>query len=343
MSPSDDGDAVVVQGLPADEAPMDAADHVFAAAPRVLVTGGAGYLGRLLTARLVADGIHCLGTDLRVPADAPCVIEPFDVRDADLALLLRHHRITHVVHLAAVLEGGRDRARDFDIDVNGTRNVVVSCLAAGVRHLTVASSGAAYGYLPDNPRWIDEEDPLRAGEAFGYAYHKRLVEELLAEFRGSHPELGQLVFRIGTIVGADTDNLITALFRRRWLLAIRGSDSPFVFAWDHDVVGAIVLGVTGSRTGVYNVAGNGRLTIRQIAQRLGRPVLPIPASALAGVLRLARWLRLGRYGPEQVDFLRYRPVLSNRRLQEEFGYRPAKTSAEAFDTWVEGARARGMR
>ena len=73
------------------------------------------------------------------------------------------------------------------------------------------------------------------------------------------------------------------------------------------------------------------------------PVVSMPAGVLAGVLRLARWLRLGRYGPEQVDFLRYRPVLSNRRLQEEFGYRPAKTSAEAFDTWVEGARARGMR
>ena len=311
--------------------------------PRVLVTGAAGYVGRLLVARLVAEGIPCLGTDLQVPADAPGPIERFDVRDPDLALLLRHHRITHVVHLAAVLEGGRDRAREYDIDVNGTRNVAVCCVAAGVEHLTVASSGAAYGYHPDNPRWIDEADPLRAGEAFGYAYHKRLVEELLAELRASHPELGQLVLRIGTVVGVETDNLITSLFRRRWLLAVRGSDSPFVFAWDQDVVGAILHGVTGSRTGIYNVAGNGRLTIRQIAQRLAKPVLPIPASALAAALRLARWLRLGRYGPEQVDFLRYRPVLSNRRLQEEFGYRPVKTSAEAFDTWVDGARAREAR
>lgn len=306
---------------------------------RVLVTGAAGYLGRLLTARLVAEGVSCLGTDLQVPAEAACRIERFDVRDPDLALLLRHHRITHVVHLAAVLEGGRDRRRDFDIDVNGTRNVVVSCVAAGVGHLTVASSGAAYGYHPDLPQWIDEGDPLRADAAFGYAYHKRLVEELLAEHRETHPALGQLVLRIGTVVGAGTDNLITALFRRRILLAIRGSDTPFVFAWDQDVVGAILHGIAGSHTGIFNVAGSGRMTIRQIARRLGKPVLPLPPGLLAAVLRLARLLRLGRYGPEQVDFIRYRPVLSNRRLQEEFGYRPVKTSAEAFEIWVTGAEA----
>jgi UDP-glucose 4-epimerase len=56
---------------------------------------------------------------------------------------------------------------------------------------------------------------------------------------------------------------------------------------------------------------------------------------------MARRFRLGRYGPEQVDFLRFRPVLSNRRLKEEFGYRPAKTTAEAFEYFVEHARTRG--
>jgi hypothetical protein len=36
------------------------------------------------------------------------------------------------------------------------------------------------------------------------------------------------------------------------------------------------------------------------------------------------------YGPEQVVFLKYRPVLSNRKLKEEFGYTPLKTSEEVF-------------
>lgn len=309
---------------------------------RVLITGGAGYVGRLLGARLVAQGIPVVGTDLVARHDLGFPVKTLDVRDRALEALLREHRITHVVHLAAVLEGGRDRQRDRDIDVNGTRNVVECALAAGVRHLTVSSSGAAYGYHADNPEWIDERDPLRATDRFAYAHHKRLVEELLAGYRASHPRLGQLVLRIGTVLGATTDNQITALFGRTRILAVQGSDSPFAVIWDEDVVGAILHGVQGDRTGIFNVAGDGKLTIREIAAILGKPMLVLPAAALRGALGLARLVGVGRYGPEQVDFLRYRPVLSNRRLKEEFGYVPAKTTAEAFRFYVEHARARGL-
>ena len=308
---------------------------------RILITGAAGYVGRQLGARL-AGSSEVLGTDLRSRTDLPFELIALDIRDPSLAALLRTRHITHVIHLAAVLESGGDRARDYDIDVNGTRHVIESCLAGRVKHLTVASSGAAYGYHADNPAWIDESDPLRAGERFAYAHHKRLVEEMLAVYRETHPALQQLVLRIGTVLGATTDNQITALFARRRLLAVRGSVSPFVFVWDSDLVAAIAHGVEGDRTGVYNVAGDGALTIGEIAAILGKRTLVLPASLLAGALAVGRAIGVGRYGPEQVDFLRYRPVLSNRRLKETFGFSPTKTSEETFRFFVEHARARKL-
>jgi UDP-glucose 4-epimerase len=44
-------------------------------------------------------------------------------------------------------------------------------------------------------------------------------------------------------------------------------------------------------------------------------------------------LGLSQYGPEQVNFLRYRPVLDNRRLKEVFGYVPRLSSAEVFELY----------
>ncbi len=307
---------------------------------RVLITGAAGYVGGLLGGRLARD-LHVVGTDIRPRADLPFAIRRMDVRDPALAGLLRDEAITHVVHLASVLDAGADRAREFDIDVNGTRNVLDCCLAAGVGHVTVTSSGAAYGYHADNPDWIDETAPLRGNPEMPYSDHKRQVEEMLAGYRAAHPELRQLVFRPGTILGATTQNLITNLFRQKRILAIRGSASPFVFIWDEDVVAAIEHGLRGDRSGIYNMAGDGALTVAEIAAILGKPVLALPAGLVRAALWAGRRLGIGRYGPEQVDFLRYRPVLSNRRLKHEFGYSPQKTSEETFRFYVGHARERG--
>lgn len=306
---------------------------------RILITGAGGYVGRIVGERLAAEHF-VVGTDLRARSDLGFEIVELDVRDPRMREMMADLRITHVIHLAAVLEGGRERKKDYDIDVGGTQNVVECAVDAGVRHLTVSSSGAAYGYHADNPEWITEEHPLRASELFAYAYHKRVVEQLLARYRQLAPQLGQLVLRICTVLGATTKNQITALFQKRRILGVRGSDSRFVFIWDEDVAGAILHGVRGDRTGVYNLAGDGAMSIHEIAAALGKPTRMLPAFILRQALEIGQFFHLSRYGPEQLDFLRYRPVLDNRRLKEVFGYTPQKSSAEAFQTFAEAQRGR---
>jgi UDP-glucose 4-epimerase len=301
---------------------------------RVLITGAAGYVGALLGSK-VARSLTVIGTDLHPRTDLGFECLGVDVRDPGLGRLMRERRITHVVHLASVLEGTGDRTREHDIDVNGTKNVVEGAIAARVRHLSVASSGAAYGYHADNPEWLAEADPLRAGEAFAYAYHKRLVEEMLARYRVSHPALGQLVFRICTVLGAGTRNQITALFLKPRILGVRGSPSRFVFIWDEDVAAAFAHGLAGDRTGVFNVAGDGAMTLADIARELGKPMLVLPPSLLKAALHVGRAIGVSRYAPEQLDFLRWGPVLSNAWLKSSFGFTPSKSSEQAFFTFAE--------
>jgi len=266
-----------------------------------------------------------------------------DVRDASLAQLLADEHIDSVVHLASIVTPDPRMGRElaYAVDVLGTRNVLDACVAAGVAQIVVSSSGAAYGYHADNPDWLREGDALRGNEAFAYSHHKRLVEEMLAHYRASAPQLAQTVLRIGTILGERVDNQITALFEKPRLLAVRGSDSPFVFVWDEDVAGAILHALRTRRAGCFNLAGDGALTLPQIAARLGKPLLALPAGLLRAALSLAKALHATRYGPEQLDFLRYRPVLLNTALKTEFGYVPGKTSAQAFDAFVTARAAQG--
>jgi UDP-glucose 4-epimerase len=309
---------------------------------RILITGAGGYLGRQLVARLAAlpteqRAAQIVAHDLRLPDTQLRGVDYLacDIRSPELAQAIAQHGISVVVHLAAIMPSGKPHTRAFehDVDVNGTRLLLQACADSGVQRIIVSSSGAAYGYHADNPAWLTEDMPVRGNETFAYAHHKRLVEELLARYRQEHPALEQVVLRIGTILGATVRNQITDMFEKPRLLAIQGSDSPFVFIWDQDVVGIIERALCDGPPGVYNVAGDGALTITQIAQVLHKKTRHLPAWLLHSLLSILKPLGLTQYGPEQLDFLRYRPVLLNTRLKTVFGYTPTYTSAQVLELY----------
>jgi UDP-glucose 4-epimerase len=309
---------------------------------RVLVTGASGLVGSRVVERLADDrrGIDAVvAMDLReVPESRRRPGVEYctgDIRDPELAERFRRHAIDTVVHLAAVVTPPKHSSREleYSIDVLGTRNVVEACLRAGVRRFIYTSSGAAYGYHADNPSPLRETDPLRGNEEFAYAHHKRRVEEMLARYRRDHPELEQLIFRPGTILGENVASPITDMFERPVVIGVLGSDAPFVLIWDEDVASCIVRGLREGSTGIYNLAGDGAVGLSEIARRLGKRYVPLPGFLLGGVLWVLQKLRVSPRGPEQVKFLRYRPVLSNERLKSEFGFTPSHTSEECFERY----------
>lgn len=307
---------------------------------KVLVTGGNGFLGSSVVAGLAASGHDVISADLTAGADGyrgtSARAVTMDVTDRELVdRVIGEHRPECVVHLASIVTPGKDSSRDlqYAVDVDGSRHVFEACVHHDVRRVVVSSSGAAYGYHHDSPTPLTEDDPIRGNREFAYSDHKRRVEEVLAELRATQPQLEQVVLRIGTILGERVDNQITALFDRTRLLKIRGADSPFVFIWDTDVVAIIQQAVTGPVTGVFNVAGDGALTIDEIASSLHKPTLVVPEPLLRGLLWAGSRLGVTAYGPEQTKFLQYRPVLANGRLKEVFGFTPTHTSRQAFDAW----------
>lgn len=302
---------------------------------RILITGAAGMVGQALLPELV--GHKVFATDLKRPDNLPEDVSflTMDVTTDAPARVIGNVKPDVIVHLASVVTPPpkMGRATAYAVDVEGTRNVVNAAIANGVRRLVVTSSGAAYGYHADSPVPLREDDPLRGNPEFPYSDHKRQVEEILAEARSAAPDLEQVVLRVGTVLGAGTENQITALFRKPRLLAVSGSESPFVFIWTRDLARILQRAATDGPAGIYNAAGDGTMGVTDLAYAMGKPVLRLPAWVLKAALAVARPLGLSRYGPEQVRFLQYRPVLDNSALKSEFGYVPEKSSAEVFALW----------
>ena len=305
---------------------------------KILITGAAGAVGAALHPALAADpALSVVATDLRRPADSPPGLDfkSLDVTGADPDRVIGAEKPDVVVHLASIVTPPKGASRDFvfTVDVTGTDHVLKACLAHGVRRLVVTSSGAAYGYHADNPVPLSETAAIRGNEEFAYAHHKRLIENLLADARRDRPELEQVVLRVGTILGPQFDNQITALFKRPSFLALKGSDSPFVFIDIEDLVAILKRAALDGPAGVFNVAGDGWVTPTELAAIMEKPVRRISPGFMKLALGLAHPLGLTPYGPEQVKFLQYRPVLDNTALKSVFGYTPKLSSRQVFEKW----------
>lgn len=312
------------------------------AARGVAVLGAAGYVGGKLIERLVANRgpiETILAIDVRAaPPEGHgngVVFEQLDLRSAELSELFRAHRVDCVVHLVSMVAPPLELSThdQYSIDVDGTHNVVEACLTADVSQVIVMSGAAAYGYHADLAVPITEDAPLRGNDEFPHARHKRLVEAFLARYRAAHPELAQLIFRPGAILGERTSNALTDFFLRPVIVGISGARSPFAFILDDDVADCIVKGIHERRTGTFNLAGDGAITLREIARATGARYVELPADVLRAGLGIMRACSLTNYGAEQVAFLQHRPQLSNEALKRDYGFTPTRTSREVFDLW----------
>lgn len=312
----------------------------------VLVTGAAGFIGKSLIAELARGGANSevIALDMRevaAPERLPNVTYVTgDVRDPVLKDIFLKHRPQTVVHLASVVAVGGDPQRDWEIDVLGTKNVLQSSLDSGVEHVIVTSSGSAYGYHADNPVPLREDDPLRGNPDFAYARNKLEVEEMLIEWHDLHPHLQQTVFRPCTVLGPTTNNQITAIFERPVIMGVSGTTTPFSLIADSDVVGALVQAVRTPKPGTYNLAGDGTLSLREIARLINKPYVAIPPAILKSALWLLHALRITKLLPGHAKFIQYRPVLSNGKLKSEFGFTPRYNAIEVFERYRAGRTER---
>ncbi|SNS55282.1 NAD-dependent epimerase/dehydratase family protein [Pseudomonas segetis] len=310
---------------------------------RVLITGSAGFIGQQLLSQLSVQHPDwtLIAADIRPQSrnglGMNVELVQLDIsKSREVKVCISAWKPQAIVHLASVVTPPRGMSDEQlrAIDVGGTRTIIDAAVSESVEQLIVTSSGAAYGYSQENAEWIDEDQPLRGHDLFAYAKHKREVEMMLAQARLKNPQLKQLVLRAGTILGKQVNNQITDLFTKGSILGVRGSNSRFVFIWDQDVINIICQGLEKQVEGIFNLAGDGALTLRDIAGLLGKPYRALPALLIKSALHILKPLGLSQYGPEQLDFLRYRPVLANTRLKQIFGYTPRYTSREAFLAFI---------
>jgi len=301
----------------------------------ILITGSSGYFGKVVVSDLMSNGYRVVGIDIRRDTQQ-AEGESFRYYDCSitdrskLSEIFDRERPSAVFHFACTFNKVRDRKREYEIDVEGSVNVLRVCNETpSVRRLIYSSSAAIYGAANRNGAWISETEPVAPGR-YRYGINKKLIEEALfsAERRA---DLHIVSLRICTVVGPayfKARSVVSILIRMPYLPAsFRRKKVQFMHEADFVTLMRKVMG-DDEIEGIYNVAADSYSVVGEVVP--GKKYVRFPLSGLKPVLWVLWNLRILNLQPASLRYCLYPVLLDPSRLAQRYGYSFRYSSSESF-------------
>jgi UDP-glucose 4-epimerase len=250
-----------------------------------------------------------------------------------------------VVHLAFVVLKASDETRH--VNVEGSRNVFEAAVAAKAKRLVYSSSVAAYGFPENLDGLITEDVPALGHARHPYSAHKAEVEEVLSEALDDG-ETDAWIFRPCIVAGPDAPALVD---QARWpdrlpapLSSLAGAvgvlpDPGVSFQLVHhdDVALALRAGVLGrGEPGAYNLAADGEVDMRDVADALGYRTVPMPKLAVDAAAELVRHLPFLPEEATWIEALRRPVLMDTSKARRLLRWRPRHDARETLRLTVSG-------
>jgi UDP-glucose 4-epimerase len=299
---------------------------------RILLTGISGRLGRRIAHRLHRHH-QLLGIDPR-----PCPALPTDVEHHRVDLrrrpaedVFRQGKLDAVIHLGVVHNFRIPSEKLYARNVIGTETLLKYVSRYGVKKLVLLSSGDAYGPMPTNSHYIDEDAPLMGSQRFPEIRTLIAVDRAVQSFFWRHPDIETVILRPAHIVGPNVRNAPSKYLRLRVIPTLLGFDPMVQLIHEDDLLrmleGALKPGVRG----VFNLAGTEPVPLSRILKILGKPVLPVPHPLFRVFLEKAWKYRLVSFPAPELDHIRYNTVLDTTRAREVLKVEAERTLYEILE------------
>ncbi|MCC6790489.1 MAG: UDP-glucose 4-epimerase GalE [Thermomicrobiales bacterium] len=305
---------------------------------KVVVTGGAGYIGSVAVERLIERGdevtvFDSLWRGHREAVDKSAAFMQVDVRDADAveaALLdVRPEAVLHFAAATLVPESVEQPAEYFTTNVVGSQNILAGMIRAGVRKFVFSSTAAVYG--EPETETILETAPLRPINPYGVS--KLITEQLLPSYERAYG-LSYVVFRYFNVAGAtklhgedhrpETHVIPVALqtlLGQRATFRLFGTDYPtsdgtavrdYVHVVDLADAHLLALDRLDRTLGAFNLGSKDGFSVRQLVDAVERVTgLPLPVGEAPR-----------RAGDPPVL------IADSTRARTELGWRPNRSTLE---------------
>jgi UDP-glucose 4-epimerase len=317
---------------------------------RLVVLGATGNVGTSVLESLEAeprvDEIVAVARRSPDRGFARTTFEKADIATSELVPLFRG--ADAVLHLAWLIQPGRDEAITHRVNVAGSERVFRAAVEAKVPALVYASSVGAYSPGPKD-RLVDESWPTEGIRSSFYSRHKVAVERALDRLEREQPEMRVVRMRPGLIFKAQAATEIRRLFAGPFLprallrpeLIAFVPDTPrlrFQAVHSLDVGDAYRRAVLADARGAFNLAADPPIGPGELAQILHARRIKVPSQALRGGAAVTFALRLQPSEPGWVDMAFAVPLLDSTRARAELGWQPQRSGTDALAELIKAMR-----
>lgn len=303
-----------------------------AGARKVVITGIAGRLGRIVARRLHRDARYAVvGVDRRPFPDRPKDIEhhQVDLRSKKARDLFRHGDVDALIHMGVMHAPRASTAELYSWNIRGTAKLLDYCLTYQVPKVVVLSSANVYGPRPDNAQFLTEEAPLLAAQQFPDIRDLVEIDHMASSFFWRARDIDTVILRPVHILGG-VHNAPSNYLRLKKVPTLLGFDPMVQVIHECDVAEAIVRGLAPGVRGIYNITGPGEVPLSVVLKELGRQVVPIPHPLAKPLWSVAFRLGLSSYPAAEFDFIHYVCMVDGSRAEKELGFRPHHSLRETI-------------
>lgn len=298
---------------------------------RIVITGIAGQLGRLLAKQLHRQGdCEIIGIDRRPFEDKPAdlVHHRVDIRSKRTRDVFRSRDVTALVHLGLMHDPRQGRRVLHEWNVVATQSLLEYCHLYDVPKVVVLSTATVYGPRPENPQFLGEDAPLLGGQEDPSSLSLVEADMLAGSFFWKHRDCETVILRPVHILGR-VQNAPSNYFRMPRLPVLLGFDPMMQVIHEEDVVDAVRLALAGGVRGIFNLVGQGEVPLSVLIREAGKPTVPIP-HVLAPHLSSFLWrLGLAPFQGTEFSHLRYVCMVDGSRARRELGFKATRSIKEA--------------